>query len=60
MVRNATSMQHISKAEYEQQQDAPLIDATFINWQGEDFCGVNDNDPQIAIYTRSKKRSLWQ
>ena len=46
-------MQHIPKAEYEQQQDAPPTDATFLNWQGEEFSNVNGNDPQIVVYTKS-------
>lgn len=58
MVQNATSMQHALEAEIEQQQDIPLVDASFLNWQGDEFCGLNGDDPKIAVYSRNKKRAL--
>lgn len=58
MVQNAISSQPDTSTDIpEQQQNAHLNETTFLNWQDEEFCGVND-DPAIARFTRAKKRAL--
>ncbi|KAH9309241.1 hypothetical protein KI387_037152, partial [Taxus chinensis] len=43
-----------------QQQSAPN-DTTLVNWQAEDFCGMNQAVSQgVAANTRSKRRNLGE
>ena len=58
MVQNAASTQlEVARHATEQQYDSNLIDIVFVNWQREEFCGLNSDTP-IATYTRARKRAL--
>lgn len=58
MVQNAASSQpDIPPAAPEQQQDMHTMETGFLNWQDEEFNGMNGDSP-IAANTRAKKRAL--
>lgn len=41
-----------------QQQEGQQPEITLLNWQGGEFCGVNQVDSSNLVYTRSKKRAV--
>lgn len=58
MVQNSSTTQPVPEGDLDQQQDAAPINATFMNWLGEDFCAMGGDDPTPAIHIRTKKRAL--
>lgn len=58
MVQNSVSSQHnLPIEEIQQQPDQDVLDTSFLNWQEEEFYGLNDDSPILAN-TRAKKRAL--
>ena len=59
-VEGESSRESSQQQETFQQQSAPN-DTTLVNWQAEDFCGMNQAVSQgVAANTRSKRRNLGE